>query len=133
VCPSYSGLVLYQVADRGKPPMWMVTKNTLNKQLRTADRWLSSELWLGEILTVKLALLQNMNFGLAFGFILCYEISHEKWDIKFGTWNIMSLYTAGSLTAADMKIVRCNLNLACTQEVSWDKGSTVRARYNFFL
>ena len=41
----------------------------------------------------------------------------------------MSLYTAGSLTAADMIMVRCNLNIACMQEVTWDKGSTVKARY----
>jgi len=73
-----------------------------------------------------------MNFGLGLGLILCYEISHEKWDIRLGTCNIMSLYTAGSLIAADMKIVRCNLNIACMQEVTWDKGSTVRARYYNF-
>jgi len=74
-----------------------------------------------------------MNFFLGPGLILCYEISHEKCDIRFGTWNIISLYTAGSHTAADMKIVRCNLNLACMQGVTWDKGSMVRARYyNFF-
>jgi hypothetical protein len=46
----------------------------------------------------------------------------------------MSLYRAGSLTAADMKIVRCNLNLACMQEVTWHNGGTVRARnYNFSM
>jgi hypothetical protein len=45
----------------------------------------------------------------------------------------MSLYTAVSHTAADMKIVRCNLNLTCMQWDTWDKGSTVRASYyNFF-
>jgi hypothetical protein len=27
--------------------MWRVAKNTLNKQLRTADRWLSSNLGVG--------------------------------------------------------------------------------------
>jgi len=41
----------------------------------------------------------------------------------------MSLCTAGSHTAANMKIVRCNLNIAFMQEVTWDKGSTVTARY----
>jgi len=45
----------------------------------------------------------------------------------------MSLYTAGSLTAADRELVKCNLYLACMQEVSWEKGSTVRSGdYNFF-
>jgi len=45
----------------------------------------------------------------------------------------MSLYTAGSLTAAARELVRCNLDLACMQGVRWDKGGTVRAGdYNFF-
>jgi len=70
-----------------------------------------------------------MNFFLGTRLIIIYDISHEKWGIRFGRWNIMSLYTAGSLTAADMIMVRCNLNIACMQEVTWDKGSTVKARY----
>ena len=45
--PSHWGLTLSKVADRGRPPMWRVANNTLNKQLRTADRWLSSNLGVG--------------------------------------------------------------------------------------
>ena len=45
----------------------------------------------------------------------------------------MSLYTAGSLTAAARELVRCNLGLVCMQEVRWDIEGTVRAGdYNFF-
>ena len=74
-----------------------------------------------------------MNTCLGHGLILWYELSNEKWDMRFGTWNFMSLYTAGSLTAADRELVKCNLYLACMQEVSWEKGSTVRSGdYNFF-
>jgi hypothetical protein len=62
-----------------------------------------------------------MNTCLGPGLILSYDPSNEKWDMRFGTWNVMSLYTAGSLTAATRELVRCNLDLACMQEVMWDK------------
>ena len=53
----------------------------------------------------------------------------------FGTWNVRSLYKASSLAAAPRKLARytCILDLVCVQEVSWEKGGTVRAGdYNFF-
>jgi exonuclease III len=54
--------------------------------------------------------------------------------MKFGTWNVRSLYTAGSLTAAARELGRCKLDLVGVQEVRWDKGGMVRAGdYIFFL
>ena len=54
-------------------------------------------------------------------------------DMRFGTWNVRSLYRAGSLTAAARELARYKLDLLVVQEVSWDKGGTVRAgNYNFF-
>jgi len=45
----------------------------------------------------------------------------------------MSQYRAGSLTAAARELARCKLDLVSVEEVSWDKGGTVRAGdYNFF-
>ena len=53
--------------------------------------------------------------------------------MRFGTWNVRSLCRAGSLTAAARKLARYKLYLVRVQEVSWDKGGTVRAGYyNFF-
>ena len=53
--------------------------------------------------------------------------------MRFGTWNVRSLYRAGSLTAAARELVRYKLDLVDVQEVRWDKGGTVRAGdYNFF-
>ena len=50
-----------------------------------------------------------------------------------GTWNVRSLYRAGSLTAAARELARYKLDLVDVQEVRWDKGGTVRAGdYNFF-
>jgi len=46
--------------------------------------------------------------------------------MRFGTWNVSSLYRSCSLTAA-REIARCELDLVCVQEVRWDKGGTVRA------
>ena len=53
--------------------------------------------------------------------------------MRFGTWNLRSLYRAGSLTAAAREIARYKLDLVDVQEVRWDRGGTVRAGdYNFF-
>ena len=52
--------------------------------------------------------------------------------MKIGTWNVRSLYRAGSLKAAARELVRYKLDVVCVQEVRWDKGGTVRAGdYNF--
>ena len=80
--------------------------------------------------------------------ISCYEIFTKKpraWtdtlvrpkqlksDVRFGTWNVLSLYGASSLTAAARELARYKLDLLCVQEVSWGKGGTVRAGdYIFF-
>jgi exonuclease III len=54
--------------------------------------------------------------------------------MRFGAWNVRSLYRAGSLIAGDRELARYKLDLLCVQEVRWDKGGTVRARdYNVFL
>ena len=50
-----------------------------------------------------------------------------------GTWNVRSLYRAGSLTAATRELASYKLDVVGVQEVRWDKGGTVRAGdYNFF-
>ena len=55
-------------------------------------------------------------------------------DIRFGTWNIRSLYRVGSLTAAARELARYKLDLVGVQEVRWDKWGTVRTEeYTFFL
>jgi len=62
------------------------------------------------------------------------EVSRSrKRDTLLGTWNIRSLYRAGSLTAAARELARYKLDLAKIEEVRWDKGGTVRAGdYSFF-
>jgi hypothetical protein len=53
--------------------------------------------------------------------------------MRFGTWNVRSLYRAGSVMAADRELARYKLNLVGVQEVRWDKEGTVKVRdYNVF-
>jgi hypothetical protein len=54
-------------------------------------------------------------------------------EILLGTWNIRSLYRAGSLMEAARKLARYKLDLVGVQEVRWDKEATVKAGdYSFF-
>jgi hypothetical protein len=55
-------------------------------------------------------------------------------DMRFGVWNVRSLFGAGSFTAAARELGRNKLYLACVREIRWDKGGTVRAGdYKVFL
>jgi hypothetical protein len=47
--------------------------------------------------------------------------------MRFGTWNVRSMYRAGSLTAAARKLAIYKLDLEVVQKVRWDKGGTVKS------
>jgi len=66
--------------------------------------------------------------------VLLEEVSRSgKRDILLGTWNVRSLYRAGSPTAASRHLSRYKLDVVGVQEVRWDKGGMVRAGdYNLF-
>jgi len=47
--------------------------------------------------------------------------------MRFGTWNVRSLYGLASLTAAAVReLARYKLDLVGVQEVRWGKAGTVR-------
>jgi exonuclease III len=53
--------------------------------------------------------------------------------MRFGTWNVRSMYRAGSLRTVGEEISKYKLDLVGVQEVRWDKGGTERAgEYTFF-
>ena len=53
--------------------------------------------------------------------------------MRFGTWNVRSLYREGSLTTAARELAGYKFDLVGVQEVMWGKGGTVIAGdYNFF-
>jgi exonuclease III len=54
-------------------------------------------------------------------------------DMRFGTWNVRSLYRIGSLTTVTRELGKYKLDLVGVQEVRWEKGGTARAEdYTFF-
>jgi exonuclease III len=53
--------------------------------------------------------------------------------MRFGTWDVRSLYRSGSFMTVARELARYKLDLVGVQEVRWDKGGTVRAGdYTFF-
>jgi hypothetical protein len=52
---------------------------------------------------------------------------HRKMDMRFGTWNVRSLYGSGSLKMAARDLEKYQLYLMGVQEVRWDKGGTEMA------
>ena len=59
-----------------------------------------------------------------------------KWDVRFYTWNVISLYRSGSLTAAAAaarELARHKLDLVGVQVARYDKGGTARAGDYSFL
>jgi hypothetical protein len=44
-------------------------------------------------------------------------------DIRFGTWNVKSLYKIGSLKTIMRELGKCKLDLVGVQ-VRWEKGGT---------
>jgi exonuclease III len=54
-------------------------------------------------------------------------------DMRFGTWNVRSMYRAGSLRAVAEEISKYKLDLVGVQEVRWGGGGTEPAgEYTFF-
>jgi exonuclease III len=54
-------------------------------------------------------------------------------DMRFGTWNVRSMYRAGSLRAVAEEISKYKLDLVGVQEVRWRGGGTEPAgEYRFY-
>jgi hypothetical protein len=54
-------------------------------------------------------------------------------DMRFGMWNVRSLYRAGSLMTVSRELARYKVDLVGVQEVRWEGGGTEPAgEYIFF-
>jgi hypothetical protein len=54
-------------------------------------------------------------------------------DMRFGTWNVRSLYRADSFMAVVKEISKYKLDLVGVPEVSWDRGGIEpSSEYTFF-
>jgi hypothetical protein len=59
----------------------------------------------------------------------------KQWnmDIRLGTWNVRSVYRAGSLVTVSKKLSKYRLDLVRVQKVRWEGGGTEWAgEYTFF-
>jgi hypothetical protein len=81
-----------------------------------------------------ICLLRNVKKGLGLGTdSLEKRPKLRKMDMRFGTWNVISLYRAGSLMTVAKEVSKYELDLVGVQEVEWDKGGTEPAgEYTFF-
>jgi len=69
-------------------------------------------------------LFSNNNTNLWGGMaVLTFHFGPWKRDFFLGTWNVRSLYRAGSFTAAAIELARYKLHLVGVQEVRWDNGA----------
>jgi exonuclease III len=58
---------------------------------------------------------------------------HWKRDMRFGTWNVRSLYRARSFKTVGRDLGKYKLDLVGIQEVRWEKEGTERAQdYTYF-
>jgi hypothetical protein len=54
-------------------------------------------------------------------------------DMRFGLWNVRSLYRAGSLITVSRELSRHKLGLVVVQEVRWEGGgSELAGEYTLF-
>jgi hypothetical protein len=57
----------------------------------------------------------------------------KKMDMRFGMWNVRSMYRAGLLRVVGEEISKYKLDLVGEQEIIWDGGGTEPAgEYTFF-
>jgi hypothetical protein len=126
-----------QVADEGDSlKFWRVAANILNKQSRTADEGWSSSfgVWRGanNSSPYKISLLRKTTRSLGRGRITWInDLSERKW-MRFGTWNVRSMYRACSLRAVVKEISKYKLDLVGVWEIRWDGGGREPAgKYTF--
>jgi hypothetical protein len=125
-----------QVADRGDGlQIWRVATSILNKQLRTAGRGWTSSLGVGGLTTHhrKIICVAKYLQGSRKWTDSLARHKHQKMDMRFGTWDVGSLYRAGSLKTVTRELGKYKLDLVSVQEVRWEKEGTERAEdYTFF-
>jgi exonuclease III len=56
----------------------------------------------------------------------------RKMDIRFGTWNVRSLFKASSFMTVVKEVSKYKSDLAEVQEVRWDRGGTKSAAEYIF-
>ena len=116
----------------GRPPIWRIAANILNKQSRAGDRvWSSNigvERGVNNSSSKKISLVTKRIHSPRTWTDPLVQRKQWKRDMRFGLWNVRRLYGSGSLTAATRELATYKLELVGVQEVRWDKGGTVSAK-----
>ena len=111
--------------------IWTVAANMLNKHSQTAKKGWSSSLGFGRgVNNSSPQKLKHVTNHTQKPWNWTDPSVHPKqWkrDMRFGKWNLRSLYRSGSFTTIVMELARYKLDLVGVQEVRWDKAETVRA------
>jgi hypothetical protein len=68
-----------------------------------------------QLFTIKTNMLQNVTQGLGVVRILWNDLGNGK-DMRFITWNVKSLYSAGSLKTVSSELAKCNVDLVTSQQ-----------------
>jgi hypothetical protein len=105
-----------QVADGGDSlQFWTVAANILNKQSWTADRGGPPACGLGVGLTTphrkNKLVTKTLKKPRTWTDSLDKRPRRKKMDMRFGTWNVRSMYRAGSLRAVAEAISKYKLDL----------------------
>jgi hypothetical protein len=108
-----------------RPPIRRVAANILNKQSGQPTKGGPPACGLGEVLTSPHRKMYSVTNRLqrkprTWTDTLVQNLQRKK-DVRFISWNVRSLYTAGSLTLTVRKLSRCKLDTVGVQEVRWDK------------
>jgi hypothetical protein len=61
------------------------------------------------------------------------QLKRRNMDIRFGLWNVRSLYRTGSLMTISRELSKYKLDLVGVQEVKWEGGGTEPAVENTFF
>jgi exonuclease III len=61
---------------------------------------------------------------------LCDFQESKQWkrDMRFGTWNVRSLYRVGAIKSVVGELEKCKLDLVGIQEVRWERGEISNSR-----
>jgi hypothetical protein len=79
--------------------------------------------WSQQPLTIKKFTNINMSLGLYLDYLDKRPKRRNKY-MRLGTWNVRSLYTAGSLVTVSKELSKYRLDLVGVQEVRWEGCGT---------
>jgi hypothetical protein len=103
-----------QVTDRGDGrQIWRVAANMLNKQSGTAEKDWSSNLgvehWAKNATVKNKLVTKDHKKPRTWTDSLETRAKRKKMNMRFGTWNVRSMYRADSLRAVAEEISKCSL------------------------